>query len=662
MGPAIGKAMQQGRSPVQNAIESLDWGRTPLGSRRTWPNSLATVTSLVLNSPFPMFLLWGEGRTLIYNDSYVPILGDRHPSALGRPFFEVWPEVRESVGPVIEDAFLGNGSYFENLPVELHRSGRPDRAWFTFSYSPIIADGGEVGGALCVCLETTAAILESERQAFLGQLRDRLRVLDDSASIIQEAQRALGTHLGASRVGYGSLDETERFFTTSNNWTDGTVPNHNGTHDLAVFGQPVLQAIRAGESVVVEDVEASELASAEDLHAFHALEIQAAVTVSLVKGGRAVAALYVHQGRPRRWSDSDLAIIREVAEITWAALGQWLAREETGRTARLLQAIGDASPDLIYAKDRGFRTIYANAATLRTLGLPPENVFGRAASEYATLEEEGHQHAENDAQVLASGDVHISDEVFTSPDGVRRVFRSSKAPLRDVHGAIVGIAGVSVDVTERRALEDDLRQKEHHLRLLVAELNHRVKNTLSVVQSIAHQSLSKAGPSPEVAAFEGRLRALADAHNLLTSKNWEGATMREVVTQALTAFTSGRDHRFTLTGPHVSLHPQAAVNLTLAVNELATNASKYGSLSTEEGSVAVEWSVDGHGQLQIQWQERGGPLVKEPRKRGFGTRMIERVLSAELGGTAELSFRPQGLLCTVRAPTSLASALKLSDG
>lgn len=158
-------------------IKSFDWVQTPLGTRHKWAKSLSTAAQLVLGSPFPMFLVWGEHGTLIYNDAYVQILGDLHPHALGRLFFEVWPDVRQAVEPIIDGALAGSGSFFENLPVALRRSGRMEQAWFTFSYSPIFDEAGGIPGALCICVETTASILKSERQIFLAGLRDRLRRL-----------------------------------------------------------------------------------------------------------------------------------------------------------------------------------------------------------------------------------------------------------------------------------------------------------------------------------------------------------------------------------------------------------------------------------------------------------------------------------------------------
>ena len=156
-------------------VSEKDWAATPLGPREAWPDQLRAVVEIVLSSGFPMFLLWGEERVMIYNDGYAPILGPRHPDALGKRFFDVWPDVRSDVEPTIDAAFAGRSSYFENLPLIVQRFGFQERAWFTFSYSPVRGADGRIEGALCVCAETTATIRLADRQTFLAGLEARLR-------------------------------------------------------------------------------------------------------------------------------------------------------------------------------------------------------------------------------------------------------------------------------------------------------------------------------------------------------------------------------------------------------------------------------------------------------------------------------------------------------
>ncbi|WP_143523726.1 GAF domain-containing protein [Pararhizobium arenae] len=283
-------------------------------------NRLSSVIDTIADAPFPMFIVIGADRRLIYNEAYVPILGSRHPFALGRPFFEVWPEVTEHVAPVIDDAFLGKSTLFQDMKAMLNRPTLQP-AWFTFSYSPIRDEDGNIAAALCVCSETTEAVTARLRQAFLMDLQTAFHNTGDASEIIEIAQGAIGSHLGVSRVGYGWVDDSERYFTTPSNWTDGTVERQSGTHDLAAFGPAVLAALRGGVSLVICDsFTDARVSDPQSALAFQALQIRSVVTVSLIRSGRFVAALYVHNKEPRDWTEQELALIREVADRTWSAL------------------------------------------------------------------------------------------------------------------------------------------------------------------------------------------------------------------------------------------------------------------------------------------------------------------------------------------------------
>ncbi|HEY0012722.1 MAG TPA: HWE histidine kinase domain-containing protein [Allosphingosinicella sp.] len=197
------------------------------------------------------------------------------------------------------------------------------------------------------------------------------------------------------------------------------------------------------------------------------------------------------------------------------------------------------------------------------------------------------------------------------------------------------------------------KRTEEHQRLLLNELNHRVKNTLAVIQSIAQQTFRGDAAVPEARqAFESRLTALAAAHDLLTGRNWEAASLLAVIDRAGLGCGAGSD-RIAIRGEDIELAPRTALSIAMALHELCTNAVKYGALANEKGRVTVSWTVSGQAgarRLSLAWIEEGGPPVPPPARRGFGSRMIERGLAAELGGTAELLFRPEGVICRVEAP------------
>jgi two-component sensor histidine kinase len=194
-----------------------------------------------------------------------------------------------------------------------------------------------------------------------------------------------------------------------------------------------------------------------------------------------------------------------------------------------------------------------------------------------------------------------------------------------------------------------LKQAEAHQQLLINELSHRAKNLLAIIQSIAQQSFKGEGSVPQMLArFEGRLGALSAAHGILTQERWEAVPLRRLICDTFTAVRSD-DERLELEGPNLDLPPKVSVSLAMAIHELATNALKYGSLSNEAGRVKIAWTANG-GRLHLRWKERGGPPVSEPARRGFGSRMIERGLAAELAGRVVIRFEPDGVLCEVDAP------------
>jgi PAS domain S-box-containing protein len=210
-------------------------------------------------------------------------------------------------------------------------------------------------------------------------------------------------------------------------------------------------------------------------------------------------------------------------------------------------------------------------------------------------------------------------------------------------GRVTRVLATSRDVT-------DVVLSESHRRLLVNELNHRVKNTLATVQSIASQSLRNAGVDEAVRdALEGRLMAIAATHNVLTDENWSAASLRQIVDGSVAPYSANAG-QLTITGQDLMVSPKPAVVMAMAFHELAINALKYGALSSPAGHVDISWSVDADDQLSIEWAERGGPAVRPPERRGFGSRIVQRALPTELGGAVAIDYRPEGLHCSIRSP------------
>jgi PAS domain S-box-containing protein len=283
-------------------------------------------------------------------------------------------------------------------------------------------------------------------------------------------------------------------------------------------------------------------------------------------------------------------------------------------------------------------------------GLPPGS-FGGDVSDWAACVHPDDVEPMNRAMAAAMAERRETfDFAFriVRPGGDVRWIEGSSRILYAEDGTPLRMVGTNMDVTERRRAEE-------HQRLLVNELNHRVKNTLAIIQGIAQQTFRGSDvPAARREAFEGRLAALSDAHNLLTRENWDTASIREVLETAVEPYRGG-EGRVTLEGPDLRLAPRTAVSLALAVHELGTNAAKYGALSAAAGRVSIRWTAEG-GRLGLLWEESGGPAVTPPETRGFGTRMIERALAPELGGEARIDFRPSGLVCSVGAVLAAPSA------
>jgi two-component sensor histidine kinase len=220
-----------------------------------------------------------------------------------------------------------------------------------------------------------------------------------------------------------------------------------------------------------------------------------------------------------------------------------------------------------------------------------------------------------------------------------------KLAITSVIGGILLLTGLAFAVRMATAIA---RGEMLH-DLLIEELNHRVKNTLAILQSIAVQTFRSASRS-EREKFEGRLGALAEAHNLLSTEKWQGSELQDVVKRVLQPYLLNNPERMKMFGPHVPLSPRVAVILSMIVHEIATNAAKYGALSNDSGTVTVDWEViteNATRKLRLIWTEAGGPHVTAPVQRGFGSRLIERSARDQLGGDATVDFLPRGVVYTV---------------
>lgn len=234
---------------------------------------------------------------------------------------------------------------------------------------------------------------------------------------------------------------------------------------------------------------------------------------------------------------------------------------------------------------------------------------------------------------------HEAEFRILRPDGEERWCVGTAAATADASGRVVRVSGVTVDITERKRAEE--RQK-----LLAQEVDHRAKNALALAQSIVR--LTRA-PTLEgyIHAVEGRISALARVQTILSLSNWQGAEIGRLVEEEISPYATGE--QIELYGPELQLQPATAQTLALAIHELITNSAKYGALSTHPGRLILRWELRDNT-LQIVWEERDGPQVKQPESRGFGTRSVIASIETQLGGRAEFDWRGEGLVCRLSVP------------
>jgi two-component sensor histidine kinase len=340
-------------------------------------------------------------------------------------------------------------------------------------------------------------------------------------------------------------------------------------------------------------------------------------------------------------------IFRDITDHRNAEEQRDRAEEALRKRTAELQTVLETVPTAVwFTYDRDLRNVIGNRRALDMLRLPREADLAAVLQDPANF-----RVYRNDEEVppgarplhRAARGEEVKDELLEVrfDNGDRRTLLMRAVPLRDSAGAVQGAVCAAADVTERHRYES-------HLKLLLSELTHRVKNTLTVVQSIAAITLKDIEPTVR-SEFDQRLLTLGSVHNLLTDQNWNGAQLHDVARASLSTHLGGGRERLNFDGEDLRLHPRSAIALSMALHELATNALKYGALSAEGGRVSVRWSATDE-RFRLRWEESGGPIVVAPKRKGFGSRMIEQALAMELQGDVRIDYLQGGVVCTIDAP------------
>ena len=633
-------------SPMAEVIRLHDWAATPLGPIDGWPDRLRFALEICLRASSPSAVYWGPDLTLLYNDAFAKWLDQAGAQILGRPACEAYGELWDWLGPqfaAVIETRQGISAAEQKFPVQW--DGLVEERYWTYHLTPLIDEHGAVAGILSQREEVTRTVQAERRLSFQVRIADALRRETDPERVKDSATRLLGEYLQVRRVGYAEVDEGQNVAFVQSDWSRDEGGSLAGQRaDLASFGEEALAFLRSGEVLVIPDIRQLPTADSARVDGWIALGVRALITVPLVRDGALKALLYVHEPQPRPWRRSDAAMARDVAERTWAAVeraqAEQLLRSSEDHYRHTVelnpQVTWTASPDGSLNRVARRWQEWTGTTGLGASWAESLHPDDRAASFAAW----GHS--------VATGDPYDIEQRVRMIEGGYRWVRSRAYPKRGSGGAILLWYGTTEDIHERKVAEE-------HQRLLINELNHRVKNTLATVQAIAFQTLKGDISLAEARTrFEARLMTLSRAHNLLTERNWEGADLQRVVGDSI-AHLAGDADRFEIRGISVWLTPRAALALALALHELGTNAAKYGALSVDTGRVSIAWWEE-DGKLRLEWKESGGPPVVAPSRTGFGSRLIERGLVSDLAGGASLVFEPDGLRCTIHAALEVVKA------
>ncbi len=509
--------------------------------------------------------------------------------------------------------------------------------------TPITDAAGNFAGALNVLMdisELKQARQSLERradiQAAMHRFTDRLYRATQVTDAYEAALDVMGEVLGCNRTSVLEFDDAGvARFVAWRGLSDG--------YRRAVEGHcPWKPGEKNPEPIFIEDFGATD--EPDGLKAtIKAEHIRGLAFVPLVGADGTIGKFMLYFDDPHVFTAEEMDLSVVIARHLGFSLNRWqtegirqTADDARGRIAAIVESSGDA----IISKDLNGRILSWNKGAERLFGYLAEEAIGKSIT---MLIPEGHLDEETHiiGRVRRGERVDHYETVRQRKDGSLVDISLAVSPIRNSHGQVVGASKIARDISERRRADE-------HKTLLIHELNHRVKNTLATVQSLALQSLRN-GHSSGRDDFEGRLIALSRAHDILTNENWQGAWLEDVVRQTIAPFGEGR---VVAEGPFVRLSPKQSLAISMALHELATNASKYGALSAEAGTVNIVWTVSGNepALLKLTWTEKGGPAVTPPAKQGFGSRMIARSLANELAGTAELDFKPEGVVCSISTP------------
>jgi PAS domain S-box-containing protein len=355
--------------------------------------------------------------------------------------------------------------------------------------------------------------------------------------------------------------------------------------------------------------------------------------------GEAVGTIWVVSHDPsRRFDAEDLRIMTNLGSFAAAAYQTLLSLNATRRIASIVESSNDA----IVGKDLNGIITSWNTGAERIFGYAAEEVVGKPVTILMPPDRQNEE--PRILERIRRGErVEHYETIRQRKDGSLVDISLTVSPIKDEEGKIIGASKIARDIAERR-------RSEQQIALLAREAEHRVRNVLATVQATVHLTQSDTADGLK-RAIDGRIKALANVHRLFVESRWAGAEIHTLVKDELGAYSRDGEEHVQIGGPQILLEPNAAQAIAVTLHELATNAAKYGGLSTPEGKVRVEWSRAEDGRLVLRWTETGGPPVKPPTRQGFGTRVMESMIRGQLQGEMRLDWRAEGFACEIALPT-----------
>ncbi len=596
-----------------------------------------TSGELIQALPAAIYTTDAEGRITSYNEAAAALWGCR--PEIGKSEFcgswkLFWPDGR----PLPHDECPMALALKQKQPIRGMEAiaERPDgsRVAFVPYPTPLFDASGALTGAVNMLVDisdrklTEQSVARSrDEQRALYEFTDRLFRATEPAEIYEAALEAIGAALGCERASILLFDDTGVMkFVAWRGLSDG--------YRAAVEGHsPWTAEAQDPEPICIPDVGAADLPS--DLRSVVKAEgIGALAFVPLVARGRLIGKFMIYYGAPHRFADAEVELALTIARQLGLGIEHTRAedvRRRAHRESALLAAIVETSEDAIVSKDLQGTITSWNRGAQRVFGYTTEEMIGQSIMLLIPPDRHNEEHEIID-RVRQGERVEPFDTVRRRKDGSEVHVSITVSPVKDASGRIAGASKIARDISERKRFE---AQKD----ILLNEIKHRVKNTLATVQAMARQTLRTVSKD-ELQGFMSRLLAFGNAYDLLTSDNWDRATVRDVVGRAIEPFQAAR---FAVHGPAMLLDASQALKVTMVLHELATNAVKYGALSSSAGYVSIAWQQTADDDLQLIWKEIGGPPVSPPKRKGFGSLLIE-----QSGENVSFGYAPTGLTCTLR--------------